>query len=93
MYDGKGLIGAARQAVAIAVGALIFATTMPCGAFAAQHAGTSAAVPNGASQAAPPKLDALMLWLADPQVQAWLKQQHVGAAPQKTSKKPEASSV
>jgi moderate conductance mechanosensitive channel len=60
------------------------------GALAAQHA---ASAQNGASQTTPPKLDALLLWLADPQVQAWLKQQHPVGASQKGAAKPGTNSI
>jgi moderate conductance mechanosensitive channel len=80
---------------AAAIVAFLLLPALPHGALAAQHPGTSAAAQNGTSRAAPtpPKLDELMLWLADPQVQAWLKQQHATEASQKGAGKPETSSV
>jgi hypothetical protein len=64
---------------------------LPCGAFAAQHTATTAAQHDATT--APPKPDAVLLWLADPQVQAWLKQQQAVEASPKNAEKPETNSV
>jgi moderate conductance mechanosensitive channel len=92
MREDGGIIAASGRAGSLRLAAIAFLlllAVLPHGARAAQHAGTAAAAQNGAPT--PPKLDALMLWLADPQVQAWLKQQHPVAGPGKDAAKPETS--
>ncbi len=74
---------------------LLTIITLPPAAYAAQHAATNATAPTaaGPGAAVPPKLDALMAWLADPQVQAWLKQQRAAETAQKSAGKAETQSV
>jgi moderate conductance mechanosensitive channel len=95
MQQISRIIAASREGSmwVAALAVLLLLIGLPAGARAAPHAGTGAAEKSGPSQTTPPKLDALMLWLADPQVQAWLKQQHPVAAPPKASGKPETDSV
>jgi small-conductance mechanosensitive channel len=54
---------------------IVFSTTLPCTALAAQHAGATP-VPSVEAEATSPKIHALLTLLADPGVQVWLKRQN-----------------
>jgi small-conductance mechanosensitive channel len=73
-YEGGRIIGVAVLAGAISLLALISVIALPCGAFAAQKTGTSAASVAG-DAATSPKIHELVSLLADPEIQEWLKQE------------------
>jgi moderate conductance mechanosensitive channel len=72
--ERKRIIGSARRAVAISFGAIIFATVLSGGAFAAQHVAAKAASAAGEATTSP-KVHELVVLLADPTVQEWLKEE------------------
>jgi hypothetical protein len=74
MHEGKPIIGAARPVVAICLTGILAIAPL-YGALAAQH-GAAKVVP-AASEGAPtsPKVHELVVLLADPTVQEWLKQE------------------
>jgi hypothetical protein len=70
MHEGKPIIGAARPIVAICIATVILAIAPLCGAFAAKVAPAA-----GEGAATSPKVHELVVLLADPTVQEWLKQE------------------
>ena len=72
MYDGKWIVGIAGRVAAISLGAIIFATALPSGAFAATQKATT---PSTSEEASPKQIQELMTLLADPKVRNWLEQQ------------------
>jgi moderate conductance mechanosensitive channel len=67
---------AMKRAASIGLTAVIvFSTTLPCAALAAQHAGATPA-PSAGAEVTSPKIRELLTLLGDPSVQAWLKQQN-----------------
>src|SRR5262252_2640115 len=72
MNESKGMIGAAGRVAAIFVGAVIFATVLPCGGFAAAQKATK---PSTSQEASPKQIQELMTLLADPKVRNWLEEQ------------------
>jgi small-conductance mechanosensitive channel len=85
MFEGKPIIGAARQVVAIWLATVIIAIGPLCAAHAAQHTGAKATAGEGA--ATPPEIHELLTLLADPKnrelltllanpkIQEWLEEQ------------------
>jgi hypothetical protein len=67
---------AMKRAASIGLATLIvFSTTLPCAALAAQHA-RAAPAPSAGAEVASPKIRELLTLLGDPGVQAWLQQQN-----------------
>jgi moderate conductance mechanosensitive channel len=72
MNNGKPITGVAGRVAAISLGAIIFATVLPCGGFAATQ---RAATPSTSEEASPKEIQELMTLLGDPKVRDWLEQQ------------------
>ena len=75
MREGNSIIGGACRAASICLAAFFgFSTILACAATAAQQTGPPA--PPVVAEATAPKIHELLTLLADPGVQAWLKQQN-----------------
>src|SRR5947209_6911861 len=75
MREGNSIIGSAWRAASIWLAAFFgFSMTLACAALAAQHAAGIPA-PSVVAETTAPKIHELLTLLADPGVQAWLKQQ------------------
>ena len=72
MNERKRIIGFGGVAAAISVLAIIFATALPCGAFAATQKATT---PSTSEEASPKQIQELMTLLADPKVRNWLEEE------------------
>ncbi len=86
---GRTAIRLALRAAAVCLAALLFGiVTLPAGYAAGAAAPTVKSTKPKAETAPPAEIDALMSLLADPKVQAWLKEQHAteaaAPAPRKT---------
>ena len=86
---GRTAIRLALRAAAVCLAALLFGiVTLPAGYAAGTAATTVKSTKPKAETAPPAEIDALMSLLADPKVQAWLKEQHAteaaAPAPRKT---------
>src|SRR5271165_5960601 len=91
MFEGKPIIGAARQVAAICVTTVIIAIGPLYAAHAAQSkGGKAAASEEGATSPAVAEFIAL---LADPKVQKWLEEQHAAEVSHKPAPDAETSSV
>jgi hypothetical protein len=75
MHEGRPIIGAARQVAAVCIATVILAIAPLYGAFAAQHGAAKAAPAGGEGAATSPKVHELVVLLADPTVQEWLKEE------------------
>jgi small-conductance mechanosensitive channel len=75
MRKGKAIIGAARQVAAICIATVVLAVAPLYGAFGAQHGSAKVAPAAGEGAATSPKVHELVILLADPTVQEWLKQE------------------
>jgi moderate conductance mechanosensitive channel len=72
MLKGRWLIRAAGLQAAISLAAIIFATVLPCGGFAATQKATKSST---SEEASPKQIQELTTLLADPKVRNWLEQQ------------------
>src|SRR6516225_9776309 len=72
MYDSKRIVGIAGRVTAIFLGAVVFATVLPSGAFAATQKATN---PSTSEEASPKQIQELMTLLGDPKVRNWLEKE------------------
>ncbi|HKM74142.1 MAG TPA: hypothetical protein VJX94_29460, partial [Stellaceae bacterium] len=90
MFEGKPIIGAARQVAAICLATVILTVGPLYAAHAAQSKGGK---PTASEEGATKKVDEFMALLADPQVQKWLEQQHAAEASHNAAADVETDSV
>jgi moderate conductance mechanosensitive channel len=72
MHHGKRIVGIAGRVTAISLAAIILASVLPCGGFAATQKATK---PSTSEEASPKQIEELMTLLGDPKVRNWLEQQ------------------